>query len=105
MFKIFRIVSACIAAALAGSAIFVGLYLDKIWLYLCLAGVLFFFVLCMFFKYLQESKEGVSDTALSNSFDTSSPQDDIESFNANEDVDCDETDANSKNAEDNQPNA
>ena len=58
MYKILRIAFSVIAAVLVTACIFVGIYVNFYAAIACAAAALFFFVFCMFFKYLQEEKEG-----------------------------------------------
>lgn len=57
MYKIFRMICSIIAAVLVVACIFFGIYLGMLAFWCGAAGVLLFFVLSMFFKYLQEEKE------------------------------------------------
>lgn len=60
MFKILRIACSVIAAVLVAVCIFIFLYVNITAGIVCVAGALFFFVLTMLFKYLQEEKEELS---------------------------------------------
>lgn len=60
MFKILRIACSVIAALLVAVCIFIFLYVNITAGIVCVAGALFFFVLTMLFKYLQEEKEELS---------------------------------------------
>lgn len=57
MFKILRVACSVIAAILVAVCIFIFLYVNITAGFICVAGALFFFVLTMLFKYLQEEKE------------------------------------------------
>ena len=57
MYKVFRMIFAVIAAALAVACVVLGIYFGLSAALLCAAGTLLFFVGSMFFKYLQECKE------------------------------------------------
>lgn len=58
MFKILRMICAIIAAACAVACVIVAVNWGMIPFWGCLAGGVFFFVLCLLFKFLQEDKEG-----------------------------------------------
>lgn len=61
MYKWLRILFACSAAALCAVAIFLGIYLGMLAFLCCAAAAVLFFVMSMFFRYLQQEKEGTSD--------------------------------------------
>ncbi|HIY45363.1 MAG TPA: hypothetical protein H9731_02495 [Candidatus Borkfalkia excrementipullorum] len=66
MFKILRMICAIIAAACAVACVIVAVNWGMLPFWGCLAGGVFFFVLCLLFKFLQEDKEGrAGDSALS----------------------------------------
>lgn len=66
MFKILRMICAVIAAACAVACVVVAVIWGSIPFWGCLAGGVFFFALCLLFKFLQEDKEGTSgESALS----------------------------------------
>ena len=66
MFKILRMICAIIAAACAVACVVVAVIWGSIPFWGCLAGGVFFFALCLLFKFLQEDKEGTSgESALS----------------------------------------
>lgn len=58
MFKILRMVCAIIAAACAVACVIVAVIWGMLPFWGCLAGGVFFFALCLLFKFLQEDKEG-----------------------------------------------
>ena len=58
MFKILRMFCAVIAAACAVACVVVAIIWGMLPFWGCLAGGVFFFVLCLLFKFLQEDKEG-----------------------------------------------
>ena len=61
MFKILRMICAVIAAACAVACVIVAVNWGMIPFWGCLAGGIFFFVLCLLFKFLQEENEGTAD--------------------------------------------
>ena len=66
MFKILRMICAIIAAACAVACVVVAVIWGSIPFWGCLAGGVFFFALCLLFKFLQEDKEGsAGESALS----------------------------------------
>lgn len=66
MFKILRMICAVIAAACAVACVIVAVVWGMIPFWVCLAGGIFFFALCLLFKFLQEEKEGTAgESALS----------------------------------------
>lgn len=68
MFKILRMICAIIAAACAVACVIVAVNWGMVPFWGCLAGGVFFFALCMLFKFLQEDKEGkAGGSALSES--------------------------------------
>ena len=58
MFKILRMICAIVAAACAVACVIVAVLWGMLPFWGCLAGGVFFFVLCLLFKFLQEDKEG-----------------------------------------------
>ena len=66
MFKILRMICAVIAAACAVACVVVAVIWGAVPFWGCLAGGVFFFALCLLFKFLQEDKEGkAGESALS----------------------------------------
>lgn len=61
MYKWLRISFACLAAVLCAVAVFLGIYLGMLAFLVCAAAAVLLFVLSMFFRYLQQEKEGVAD--------------------------------------------
>lgn len=57
MYKILRMIFSIIAAILVAASIFIALYVSMLAFWCCIGGALFFFVLTMYFKFLQEESE------------------------------------------------
>ena len=91
MFKILRMICAIIAAACAVACVIVAVNWGMVPFWGCLAGGVFFFALCMLFKFLQEDKEGrAGGSALSEDGDAADTPDTTDK-DADDDSDDDNT--------------